>query len=145
MAKKLKISAKLSMSKIAKEIQSLFVKHLGKKIHIKEIKAMLVYLLENYGAVSYKKNVLTIRTEDVYRHGYNIGPFDIILDLTRLKRGAAGRDCHYYVLKLSPTRHNHIYSSGGLCFGAGWAVSNKCITEGRLDDFVDVIQQILRT
>ncbi len=130
------------MAKIAKEIQSLFVKHLGKKIYIKEIKAMLVYLLDNYASVSYEKKLLTVRTEEIYSKGSNYGSADIKIDLKILGK----RDCHYYALHIYPTNcSDHVYSSGGLCFGEGWWASAKSLQEGRLDDFVDIVQQILRT
>ncbi len=131
-------------AKTVKEIQTVVVTYLGKKITLKEIRAMLRYLLDNYNDVSYKKGVLTVKTEDIYSRGKNLGSFDIRLDLTNIGRGD---DCHYYVLTLSPReRCGHIYSSSGrLCFGDGWNASLKSLKDGRIDDFVDIVQAILRT
>ena len=130
-------------AKVVKEIQTLFREQIGKKITLKEIRAMLRYLLDNYNDISYKKGVLTLQTGE-----YDAGIFDITLDLTKL--GIKKSECHYHVLTLSPTPDKgggceHIYSSGRLCFGNGWSACQKSIAEGRLDDFVDIVQAILRT
>ncbi len=128
--------------KVVKEIQTLFRKHIGKKIILKEIRAMLRYLLDNYNDVSYKKGVLTIQTDDIYR-GYNRGPHDIRLDFKRLGKRTS---CHYDILTISPTSGGEpVHSSGCMCFGYGWEVCQKSVSDGRIDDFVDIVQAILRT
>ncbi len=149
MAKKRKISSKLSMAKIAKEIQALFVKHLGKKIYIKEIKVMLVYLLDNYSIVSYEKNTLTIQTEDIYRENEeNIGPFAIVLDIKKLFEDYDYLNDENFgsglKLKGATELHPHLCSSH-ICTGGGFYALKKCIKDGRIDDFVDIVQQVLRT
>ena len=128
-------------AKVVKEIQTIMGKRNGKKVSLKEIRAMILYLFDNYTGVSYKKNILTIQTDDIYARGHNYGPFVLRLNL----KSIGGKDCHYYMLTLTPVGNRHVYSSGRLCFGNGYNVCEKCANDGRLDDFVDIVQQILRT
>lgn len=127
---------------VARQIQQLYLEHLKKKITLKELKAMLLYLIDDYVLVTYKEEVLTIRTEDIIKYERNCGTATIQLNLKKLSHSD---DCYYYVLKIFPDTHSHVYSSNCLCFGDGYRACAKSIKDGRLDDFVDIVQQILRT
>ncbi len=129
--------------KTVREIQTLMGKRNGKKITLKEIRAMLKYLLDNYNDVSYKKGILTLQTDDIICDDYNNGTFSLRLNLKIIFASAEG---FVVGLKLEPRGCRHVYSSSGnLCFGNGYWAIKKCANDGRIDDFIDIVQQILRT
>ncbi len=142
-AKVAKQITKQTTKDVARQIQQLYLEHLKKKLTLKELKAMLLYLIDNYALVTYKEAVLTVQTEGIFRHysSNNYGSFNLNLHLKMLNYN----ECHYYILKIYPTGTRHIDSSGALCFGNGFRACEKSLQEGRIDDFVDIVQQILRT
>lgn len=153
MAKKVKPMTKVTAAKAARKLQILYKKSFKKKLTIKELKAMLLYLIDEYASVTYEKNVLTIQTEDILMGYYNknLGPAIIILDL---KRAFEGKNPPYIenssvkIKGLDGYRfpHRHVYSSSSdMCFGDGYSACRKSIIDGRLDDFFDIMQQMLRT
>ena len=148
LAKKPQIVSDEPQRKIVKQIQTVMGERNGKKISLKEVKAMLIYLLENYDIVSYEKNILTVQTDDIYAHsGHNYGAFVLKLNLKRI----FGRNDGWELgLTLTPRGTRHIFtSSGNLCFGSGlgggYRAAQKCIQDGRIDDYVDIVQQVLRS
>ncbi len=147
LTKKPKIVSKEPQHKIVKEIQTVMGKRNGKEISLKEVKAMLVYLLDNYDIVYYEKNVLTIQTEDIMYGGHNYGTYVLRLNLKTIFASESGFETG---LTLTPKGRRHVYSSSGnLCFGSGprggYRAAQKCIRDGRIDDYVDIVQQVLRS
>ncbi len=147
MAKKPKIVSKEPQYKIVKEIQTVMGKRNGKKISLREVRAMLVYLLDNYDLVSYEKNILTIHTEDIFYGGHNYGTYILRLNLKGIFASESGFETG---ITFTPRGRRHVYSSSGnLCFGSGprggYRAAQKCIQDGRIDDYVDIVQQVLRS
>lgn len=140
---------KKTVGRVVRQLQKLYKQYTEKTIPLKEIKAMLRYLLDNYAAVSYSKNILTIQTEDIYRHGYNLGPYDIEINLQRILKNSTKDKFNSSGLKvenISGNHHPHVSSSSGwMCLGNGFYSSMQSVQQGRIDDFVDIVQQILRT
>lgn len=121
------------------------------KTSTEDLKAALIYLLDNYDYVAYQNKELIVRTDDIFINYSNkmisFGPFDIVIDFERLPCNIE----YLFICKaLNPrTRSGHphpnISSSNKLCTGDGEAALKKCIADSRIGDFVDIIQQILRT
>jgi hypothetical protein len=118
------------------------------QIDIENLKKDLVYLLDNYDYVNYKDGILTVQTDDICVEGVAFGPFDIILNVN------SNSEINYkFTCKaLKPNRrdghpHPNITSgdSGNLCVGKGYYALEKSFSQGRIGDFMDIVQRILNT
>ncbi len=152
MAKKPKTMSKQDTIKAARKLQALYRKHLKKKLTIKELTEMLMYLRDEYVSVAYSNSILTVQTENIAGDGYynskSLGPAIIIIHLKEILTHKVYLEGRIYIK--TPTNvsfpHRHVMSTNSdLCFGDAYSVCKKSIEEGRLDDCVDVIQQVLRT
>ncbi|MCJ7828744.1 MAG: hypothetical protein MUP81_03265 [Dehalococcoidia bacterium] len=135
---------KVALREIAIQIRKFY--KIGERPSLKETKAMLAYISDNYSLLHLANGVLKVRTENIYKGGTNYGSCVIILDLKRLVQS----DGYYYGLKLKTPKgyrfpHQHVFADSRLCFGDGGSAAKKSVVDGRLDDFLDIIQQILRT
>ncbi|MCJ7828743.1 MAG: hypothetical protein MUP81_03260 [Dehalococcoidia bacterium] len=140
---------KKNIGKAARELRWIF----GRKAQpVKELKAILLYLLDNYVSVCLEKGILTVETEDLVgnRSGNNLGAAQITIDL---KRACKDFLCFDSFLKVHSVQrpHSHFpndhvgYEGKSLCPGEGRYALKKALREGRIDDFVDITKQILCT
>ena len=116
----------------------------------KSLANSIEYLMERYASMVYKNGVLTVQTDDIIleykKQKKNFGPFNIILDLNRTDSMISGL---FAIRALSPVRNNNYIhpnvSDGALCCGEGEMTLWQCIRQGRIGDFMDIVQQILKT
>ncbi len=151
-AKKPKPLTKRTVGKVARRLQNLYKQYTKNTIPLKELKAMLLYLIDNYAAVIYDCDILKVQTDDIICGG-NLGPAVIIFKIEKAlqesNRYSYFRNASLKVKDLRGKRFNHQHvfheGNGQLCRGSAKYVLQKRFQQGCLDDFFDVIQQVLRT
>ena len=147
--KKPKPLTKRTIGKVTRQLQGLFKRSTGKTILLKELSAMLLYLIDDYASVIYDNNILKVQTDDVFGYdGQNIGPAIIILDIEKaLEHNASLSEGSVEIKTIKRNRfsHRHVFSNSSLCFGNGYSACRQSLQDGRLDDFVSIVQQILKT
>lgn len=114
--------------------------------------ADLKQLEEDCGQVDYDrdKNSVSIITDPIELEGINLGPFKIMLELSRLSE--LYKDSPYYCIALEPNpagscsdvTHPHV-SGEHLCEGDGSVAIRAALEQGRLCDFFTMVISILNT
>lgn len=124
---------------------------------VENFQSALIYLLDNYDYVSLRDMKLTVQTDDIFvtHKGsgtlVGFGAFDIILDLNKLNYVEEDLTYAFRCRALNPRTINGCYthpnlnSDNKMCVGEGYESLRKCLRDGRIDDFMDIVQQVLRT
>lgn len=145
---------KRTIGKVCRQLQKLYKQYTEKTIPLKELRATLLYLIDNFASVTYSDNVLKVQTEDIVcDYQGSLGPAVIIFKIEQVFKSVKKygyfndaslkvRDVHGYRFA-----HRHVFSDGNgiLCRGRASGVLLKSFQQGRLDDFFDIVQQVLRT
>ncbi len=131
----------------------------NRRITTENLESALIYLLDNYDYVSFSDHTLTVRTDDIFvqHDGKNVGfgPFDVKLDLVVYNKCIENmftckalnpilRDNHEHP-NLSRYNNSSENDRNRLCTGEGKDALGLTLIQGRIGDFFDMVQQILKT
>lgn len=118
-------------------------------VSLADITADLLAIEAEFPSCDYDftKNTVTVTTEPIEIEYTHLGAFQIELELRYL-----GQSCPYRVIAVDPypaancdsTTHPHVQSET-LCEGEGQGPIKLALTEGRLHDFVTIVNQVLHS
>jgi hypothetical protein len=110
----------------------------------------LIALMENFNGINFSNDTLTVEMGPFIIKDVNFGNFQVKLHVTECYRISYNICAHAYAVtpNYSPgdseCTHPHV-RNGDVCIGNGATPLNNAATEGRLQDYFEIVRSVLST
>ena len=130
------------------------LRNISTTISLQDVTKAFLYLVNTYDNVTLRNDTLTVMTEEiVLKHSeerkISLGQFNIHLHLKEFRYGNVSQvfKCRAVTPKTYDGYEHPNIRSGlwRLCCGDGKEAVKTSLVQGRIGDFVDIVQQILKT